>query len=271
MTDYDAELQNWRRQKDETLRGPTGWLALAGLWWLAEGENTIGSDPACDIVLPASAPARIGVLVYRQEQAALSVTCAETVQVDGKPMLQASLLADRDEGGPSHVGIGPLTFTIIRRGEQAAVRVWDADHPARLAFGGRRWFPVAHDLRLQGVFHRHERPRTLAVANTVGMTVEMENPGWVAFALGGQTLRLEALDGGEGLLWLIFRDGTSGVESYGACRYLYAPLLPDGRVELDFNRAYSPPCAFTPFATCPLPPAGNILAVRIEAGERHES
>jgi hypothetical protein len=270
MTNDEADLMRWRRQKDESLTGPTGWLALAGLWWLSEGANTIGSDPTGDIALPAGAPTHLGVLLVRDGQASLRVTCPEEVRVDGKAVQEARLLADRDEGGPSRLTVGPLTIVIIRRGEQAAVRVWDADHPARLAFSGRRWFPPTDAFRLMGVFHQHQPPRTAPVPNTIGMVVAMENPGWVEFSLADRSLRLEALDGGPGLLWFIFRDLTSGVETYGACRYLYAPLLADGRVELDFNRAYSPPCAFTPYATCPLPPAGNSLEVRIEAGERFE-
>lgn len=271
MTNAETDLLLWRRQKDESLTGPSGWLALAGLWWLAEGANTLGSDPTCDIVLPAGAPAHLGVILFRAGLPTLQLTCPEDVRVDGKAGPESQLLADSDEGGPSQLTVGPLTMVIIRRGEQAALRVWDAERAERLTFPGRRWFPPGDGFRVEGVFWQRQPRRRLPVPNTVGMVVEMENPGWVEFDLGGRSLRLEALDGGPDLLWLIFRDATSGKETYGACRYLYAPLLPDGRVELDFNRAYNPPCAFTPFATCPLPPAGNSLEVRIEAGERFES
>ena len=266
---YEAELMTWRQQKDESLIASTGWLALAGLYWLAEGKNTIGSDLNCDVILPDGAPMHLGAIDFQHGQARLKVTCPEPVQVDGAPALDLPLLADSVEGGPSHVTIGDVTFAIIQRSDQTAVRVWDARQPARLAFSGRLWFPVDARYRTTAVFHQHEPLRSAEVANTLGMMVAMDNPGWVDFDLADQSFRLEAFAGGDNTLWFIFRDGTSGVETYGAGRYLYALLRPDGAVDLDFNRAYNPPCAFTPYATCPRPPAGNTLAVRIEAGERY--
>jgi uncharacterized protein (DUF1684 family) len=175
------------------------------------------------------------------------------------------------EGAPTVVALGALTFQVIKRGERYAIRLKDMRSQQRAAFKGLEWFPVREDHRVHARFVSHPSPRSIPIVNVLGMVEPMRSPGYAEFRLKGRTLRLhpvlETSDATE--LFFIFKDQTSGRETYGAGRYLYAPMPSNGTVELDFNKAYSPPCAFTAFATCPLPPKENRLPIRIEAGERY--
>jgi uncharacterized protein (DUF1684 family) len=268
-TPYESEILAWRSRMDDSLRAENGWLTLVGLFFLQEGQNTVGSDPTCDIALPPGiVPDHLGVIEFHGGQASLRVTTDEPVLVDGIPEKAVALLGDWEEDGPSLVQVGALTFFVIRRGDDCAVRVRDRENPARQTFTGRRWYPIDPAHRLTAAFTPHPSPRTITAPNSLGSVVPMRNPGAVEFEWHGQRLRLEAFDAGENELWFVFKDATNGRTTYGAGRFLYAPLHADGTVTLDFNKAYSPPCAFTPYATCPLPPRENILAVEIEAGER---
>lgn len=266
LATYISEVSQWRQMTDDRLRSESGWLTLVGLYWLHEGENTIGA--ASDIVLPLTgAPAQIGNIMFKDGQATLHISADVPVTVDGESVSTALLRDDTTEGGPSLVNIGSITFFVIRRGDEYGIRVRDTHNPARLAFTGRKWFPVDPHYRVQGTFIPHTPSRTLQITNSVGQTVPIDNPGRVEFVLQGHMLSLEAFSGGENEVWFVFRDGTSGSSTYGAGRFLYAPVSAEQTVLLDFNKAYHPPCAFTPFATCPLPPRENILALDIMAGE----
>ncbi len=266
---YETDLKTWRDSLDERLRSEEGWLSLAGLYWLHEGENTVGSDPASEITLPPdSTPQHLGTVSFQNGVATLHVTCDEPVTVDGTALRSAVLRDDHDPNGPSLVTIRAITFHIIKREDQYGVRVRDQNNPARQTFTGRKWYPINPDYHVQAHFSPHATPRSLSVVNSVGILVPMENPGSVEFDLRDQHLRLEAFTADEGELWFIFKDKTNGASTYGAGRFLTAPVFPDGSVDLDFNRTYNPPCAFTPYATCPLPPRENILPVEIAAGER---
>ena len=267
LTTYEADILAWRKEKEDSLRREDGWLTLVGLYWLEDGENTVGSDPACRVVLPASsAPNKVGVITFHDGVAML--TTNEPVLVDDAKATTAILRYDTAEDGPSIVAIGTVSFFVIKRGDEYAIRVRDANSPERQSFTGRKWFDIDPAYRIKATFTPHTPPRTVTVINTVGQSALTENPGYVEFKLHGQSLRLEAFTNDAGDLWFIFKDATSGPLTYGAGRYLIAPLAPDGTVDLDFNRAYSPPCAFTRFATCPLPVKENILSVQIEAGEK---
>jgi uncharacterized protein (DUF1684 family) len=271
--DYEKRLTDWRREMDDHLTREDGWLALVGLHWLDEGANDIGSDPAAKVPLAyAAGPPRLGEITLTAGRAALTVAedAGVEVRVDGAPVSRADLRDDHHDDGPSKVQIDSLMFTIIKRGDAYAVRVRDRNAPRRKTFGGRAWFPIDPNFRVEARFDPFaDAPREYRIDNTVGQQIPIESPGVITFALDGQPFELIAFPGGEdGLLWFIFRDATSGRQTYGACRFLYAALADDGRVDLDFNRAYHPPCAFTPYATCPLPPPGNVLPLAITAGER---
>ena len=265
---YIADLLAWRQQMEVSLRAEDSWLSLAGLHWLApQTRMTIGADAACDITLPAGdVPAQLGFLTLIGDSVLLEAHSGAT-EINGNLSQSAMLRPDTAEDGPTLVTIGSVTFYVIQRGDQFAIRVRDLNNPARLAFTGRRWFAPNLDYRVTAIFTPAETPRTLTIINSVGLAVPMSNPGSVAFTLHGRVLGLEAFASSPGKLWFIFKDLTNGAETYGAGRFLTVPLAADNSVDLDFNRAYSPPCAFTEYATCPLAPKENHLPVRIEAGE----
>jgi uncharacterized protein (DUF1684 family) len=264
-TAYESEILSWRAKMEDSLRADDGWLTLAGLYMLQEGDNTIGSDPACDILLPTGS-AHLGVIHFAEGQATLRVNAP--ILVDDVSVETAVLRDDKDPAGPSLVQLDAITFFVIKRGEQYAVRVRDRNSPARQTFAGRRWFAIDPAYCVTASFAPHAEPRTVQVMNSLGTLVAMTNPGYVDFELDSQRLRLEAFDASKDELWFIFKDATSGRQTYGAGRFLYAPHHADDTVTLDFNKAYSPPCAFTPHATCPLPPRENVLTAAIEAGEK---
>jgi uncharacterized protein (DUF1684 family) len=176
-------------------------------------------------------------------------------------------------GPPDVLSLGELRFFVIERGGKMAIRLRDLKSPARAAFTGVRWFPIKKEYRVVGRFVPHAGPKKLSVPNVLGTVEALESPGAVEFTLAGQKLRLEPVyeEPGAQELFYIFRDKTAAHETYGAGRFLYTDLPKNGQVVIDFNKAYTPPCAFTRFATCPLPPRQNHLPVRIEAGELNDA
>lgn len=262
---YLADLLSWRSAQEQALRADDGWLAVIGLFWLEAGDNTLGSAPGSSVILPERLPAQLGMLTLRDDEVTLRVLPGHNVHVAGEPAREAVLSSD--DFHPTLVQIEAVTFFIIRRGERLGVRMRDADSEARRTFTGRHWFAPTLEMRISARFTPHESQRTIEVETAIGTTITLANPGSVTFHLGGHTHQMEAFEGEENSLWFAFRDATSGKQAYGACRFLDAPLH-DGMADLDFNKAVHPPCAFTPFATCPLPPRENILPVAIEAGER---
>jgi uncharacterized protein (DUF1684 family) len=266
---YRAEIDAFRQHRAEEIGSPTGWAALVGLHWLTQGEFIVGSDPISGIRLTGpSAPGRLGTLTINGDDVHFRVSTGLDAFVKGKQVYDWDMTAGvAPEDG---LKVGGLTVVLIRRGPKMALRVWDAKAPNRVAFTGLKWMPIDAKWRLNGRFEPHpaSQPR-MKIQNVLGETVEMKNPGAVVFSVGGKEYRLEALlesdDAKE--LFFIFKDGTSNKTTYGAGRYLYTPLPKDGRVDLDFNKAKNPPCAFTDFATCPLPPAKNRLTVAVTAGE----
>lgn len=265
-SDYTASIDRWRAEAEARLRAADGWLALAGLFWLQGGENLFGGDQALPIALPeGAAPALAGAIHYDGTAATIRAAAGVDLRVNGEPAAERALRSDAD-GPPDMVQVGRVTFFLIRRGARLGVRVRDPESPTRRDFAGRRWFPVQPEYCIRGRFMPYDPPRTISNLNILGDTEEQLSPGSVAFEVDGQTVALDATRAGDGLFF-VFRDGTSGQETYGAARFLAAPAPVDGVVELDFNKAVSPPCAFTEYATCPLPPRQNVLAVRIPAGE----
>jgi len=265
----DTDTQKWREQRETRLKADGGWLTVAGLFWLEPGENRFGTDPSNAIVLPAgSAPARAGVFVFTDGTTTLRAEPGAQITVAGKPVTTQVMTPDAS-GEPDVAALGALTMQVIKRGERYAIRLKDKNSAMRRDFTGLRWFPIAASYKVTAAWVHYDPPKEIAVPTILGTTEKMRCPGAAVFDIGGQQVRLEPVleepDAKE--LFYIFRDGTSGKETYGAGRFLYSELPAGGKVVLDFNRAYNPPCAFTPYATCPLPPEQNRLAVRIEAGE----
>ncbi len=269
--EWAVELARWREAREAALRADDGWLTVAGLFWLKPGSNRVGSAADNDVVLPAPAPAHAlhvessgETLRYTLEPDARGVTS------DGAPAAASGLLRPDSDGAPTLLAFGPVTLHVIRRGERLGVRVRDRDSAARRDFKGRQWYAPDPRWRITARFEPHARPSRVRVPNVLGQVNEMTSPGTVVFTLDGREVRLtpvlETDDAEE--LFFIFKDGSSGHGTYPAGRFLYTPLPRDGTLSLDFNRAVNPPCAFTPWATCPLPPEGNRLSQVISAGER---
>ncbi len=268
---FAQQQQAWRDERRAELTQAEGWTSLIGLHWLDPGAHYLGSDADNGIRL-AMGPAHLGMMELKQGRLRLVPEAGAALTLDGVPVTgSVALRADEDAAGPSKLGFdaGQGVVTVIKRGERYALRVKHADAPSRTGFRGLDYWPAATGWQLVGKFLPHPPGKTLAIANIIGTTDDTPNPGAVEFMRGGKTYRLEALDQGDGSLFLVFADRTNGHGSYGAGRFLDA-AKPDaqGRVTLDFNRAYNPPCAFTAFATCPLPPAENRLDLAIDAGEK---
>jgi uncharacterized protein (DUF1684 family) len=263
---YEAALATWRADAEAALRAPDGWLSVAGLFWLAEGVSSVGSDPACAVRLPAgSAPPVVARLALR-DGAVSVVEAGPELLVNGEPPPQRPLRSALS-GRPDRIVVGRLALQIHQAGGRVGVRVRDPENPPRREFPGRRWYPPRPEYLVAGSFVAYDPPRPVTVINMLGDTEEDRCPGYVALALDGRELQLEASGRPDVNLKIVFRDATSGRETYGACRFLYFDIGPDGAVELDFNKAVSPPCAFTEFATCPLPPSQNRLPFPVPAGE----
>lgn len=268
---YLAEVDRWRAARIRRLTDPEGWLSLVGLAWLEEGENPVGSGPSSRVVLPAPwVPARLGAIVVRDGAASIRVDVSSPdVTRDGEAVTTLDLVDDRD-GDPTVLRVGTIAFHVIERDGHLAVRIKDGESPAREAFAGIEHYPVDPAWRLEGRFEPYDPPRRIVVPDALGRDAHETLPGAVAFDIGGTTHRIDVFDeAGTDDLFLVFGDLTNRTETFGAGRYLYTPPPgPDGAVVIDFNRAYNPPCVFTPYATCSLPPPQNRLPIRIEAGEK---
>jgi uncharacterized protein (DUF1684 family) len=266
---YRREVERWRREREARLTADGGWLTVAGLFWLKPGSNRFGADAKNDIVLPAhSAPPAAGRFVLEGGQVSVEVAPGAAVTIAGKPVSKAALKTDAGGAAPDVLALGALTMQIIARGDRLGVRLKDMRSQARRDFKGLTFFPTKPQLRISARFVAHARPTTMDVPTVIGTTERNPSPGYASFEIDGKRLRLDpVVEPGSDQLFFIFRDKTAGRGTYGGGRFLYADMPRDGWVVLDFNRAYSPPCAFTAHATCPLPPAQNRLPVAIEAGE----
>lgn len=263
---YKTEIQKYRAEYEADLKKDEGWLTLAGLYWLSEGDSKIGSDPSNQVVLPAGAPANVGTLSLKSGHVTFVAAEGADVTIKGKPVASQGLESDADPK-PDRVRVGSVTFMIIQRGKRVGVRIWDRNNPARKGFTGCKWFPIDPAYRVKAKFTPYPKGKTIPITNVLGDTSPNPCVGYVTFKLHGRACRLQALDE-DGGLFLIIHDSTTGDSTYGAGRFLDAPKPKNGEVVLDFNEATNPPCAFTPFATCPLPPKDNYLKVAIKAGEK---
>jgi uncharacterized protein (DUF1684 family) len=267
---YRAEIEKYRRERIEELTAPNGWLAVQGLFWLHDGVNTAGSDPSSEIRLPARAARRVGAFTMTGATVTFTTDPAATVTSGGAAVKETALDPRQgEEGGIVHEGI---TLFAIRRGTKIGLRMLDPDSVARRTFKALKYFPLDPAYRLHATFTPYATAKQVAVPNVLGQILQMESPGYVEFTLKGnpgRTYRLEPVyeTSERKDLFFMFKDLTSRTETYEAGRFLHTPLPVGGFVDLDFNRAYNPPCAFTNFATCPLPIKENQLAVRIPAGE----
>ncbi len=268
---YKNDIQKWQSSRLASLTKEDGWLTLVGLFWLNEGENKFGSDPGNPIVLPKDkAPPIAGSLWLENDRVRLAARPGVEITVDGKSATVLDLKDDNDEGGPTILKLGPLLINVVKRGERIGLRVKDVESRTRREFKGLEYYPIDPKWRIEARFEPYQPPKTIPITNVLSMTDDETSPGALTFEVDGKTYRIDPiLEKGETDLFVMIADDTTGRETYGAGRYLYvSPPDASGKVIIDFNKAYSPPCAFTNFATCPLPPRQNHLPFRIEAGEK---
>ena len=284
---YETSIAKWQQERQTKLRADDGWLSLAGLFWLKEGENIFGSAQSNDIELPDSVPAKVGTLVLHQNHVSLTSTMSvpaksesaksesmknpgTAILLNGKPLAEQSteLHSDANGGAPDKVQLGSLTITIISRGDKLGVRVRDKDSKARKDFNGLSYYPIDPKLRIVADFIPYTPPKKIPIPTVLGTTVQEPSHGRVELMLDGKKFSLEPVIEDADALFFIFKDTTAGLETYGAGRFLYTENPRDGKIVLDFNKAENPPCAFTPYATCPLPPPQNRLPVAVRAGEK---
>lgn len=265
---YRAQIEKFQQEREARLKTDEGWLTIAGLFFLNEGESTFGSDQLNDIVLPAPAPLRVGTFELRHRKVTVKAAKGTTLMVNGKPVAMAELKSDVP-GPPDRIAFGGLSLWVHESGDRRSIRLRDQNSRLRKEFTGAKWFPINEALRVEGRFVPYDKPKPVQVPNILGDLETYESPGLVSFSIGGQPFTMEPIPSSGGKrFWFIFRDLTSGKESYPAARFLYVPAPVNGKVVLDFNQAENPPCAYNSFTTCPLPPERNRLRVRIDAGEK---
>jgi uncharacterized protein len=266
--DHEAEIRAWHQKRIANLTSEDGWLTLVGLHWLKEGDNSFGSAAENALHFPAGTPARMGTFTVKGDKVALAVQRGVSLTRGDQPFTGGELRSDA-EGQPDVLSLGTLRFYVIRRGERFGIRVKDTESETRKKFQGIPTYPVSTAWRIEGRFEPAPTPRKLSVPTVLGTVEEMSSPGTIVFTMNGQEYRLDpVLEPGSDQFFIIFADQTNRTETYGSGRFLYAAPPTDGKVVLDFNRAYNPPCAFSSYATCPLPPPQNRLKLRVEAGEK---
>ena len=250
--DYVQQVEKWRQAREDRLKADDGWLSVAGLFWLNEGSNTIKLPPGSESAAVGTFELHKGKVTYH---------IAGPVPPGASPEME---MKPDTSGEPTELHVNDLTMFVIQRADRFAIRLKDKNSPYRRDFTGLNWYPVKPEYRVEARFVGEAKK--IPILNVVGQTDQEDSPGHVEFELQGKPLRMVALTEGD-TLFFVFRDQTSGHTTYGASRMMNTAMPKDGRVALDFNEAYNPPCAFTPYATCPLPPHENRLGVAIEAGE----
>ncbi len=264
---YQKEIARWQEKRIERLKSKNGWLNLAGLFWLVEGVNAIGSDSSNSFVFPAKAPSHIGEYILENKQIRFIPKPGVEVLLDGETFEQTEIQTDKTRK-PTLLETGSFAWFIIERGDQFGIRLRDYEHPAIADFHEIESFPADQAWKIEARFEEFEEPRELLIPTVIGTVEKNMCPGTLLFKVNGVQQEFYPVEASK-RLFVIFADETSGLETYGGGRFLYLQK-PDkqGLVAIDFNKAFNPPCAFTNFATCPLPPRENFLTVRIEAGEK---
>ena len=264
---YVEEIEAWQQQRLERLKSKDGWLSLAGLYWLEEGANSFGSDPSNDIVFPEKVEVFCGSVVLDSGSVSLRVADGVAISLNDSLVKDVELMDDHS-GNTTYLQQGDLAWYIIKRGERYGIRLRDHKHPRIDELDHIPSYPIQTGYVVEAILEPFEEPRTMTVATPLeGFTESYECPGILKFRIRGEELNLHPFISGEGY-FLVFADETTGLETYGAGRFMYAVPDSAGRIILDFNKAYNPPCAFSPFATCPMPPRENFMPAAIEAGEK---
>ena len=266
---YEKEINEWHQQRVENLKTPDGWLSLAGLFFLEEGENTFGSGADQDMVFPEKAPAQMGVIRLEEGQMELKVADGVAIEVNGKTAVEEQVIANSTDH-PFLMTWESLTWFVMQRGDRFMIRLRDAKNKAIESLMEIDRYDIDPNWNLQARLVRYEGSQKVTMKNQLGMDISMDSEGYLEFEIGKETFQLVTLDGGPEEYFIIFADETTGGETYGGGRYLYVPKAnAEGTTQIDFNKAYNPPCVFTDYATCLLPPVENQLQVAILAGEKN--
>jgi len=267
-TEHEEQVLAWQAEKYDGLTRENGWLALAGLYWLSEGRNLIGANPMCEVILPERAPTFLGVVYW--EKKTFRFTAADGVRVKINDRLaQKAILKSSQEAKPSFITWNDdLRLVLHYHADKPAIRIWDNQRPQRFSLPPLKWFPINREFRIPAKYTRLPDAQTAQSEDTFGEVVDDRVDGYVAFKYQGVKYKLDVSETKTQKLFIKFRDGASNKETYPPCRYYYTePVGADGKVVLDFNYSYSPPCAFTEYATCIFAPPQNTLPFRVEAGE----
>jgi uncharacterized protein len=264
--EHVALVEAWRARHEESYRRQ--YVPLAGLFFLRQGANSAGSAPASDILLPPRAPLSIGQFVYEGDRVRFEPAPGAPVMLRDRPVTSPVELRDGTEETRDELRIDDLALWVHASGDQLAIRLRDPQSDLATSFAGFTWYPIDPGYRVTARFHPDPAPREVTVPALSGGDQTYTTEGVLELTLQGERLRVRPMTTRPGRLFLVFRDATSGRETYGVARFLYADLEPDGTAVLDFNQAYNPPCAFNPHTTCPLPLPENRLTVPIAAGER---
>lgn len=267
QTAYRSEVKEWRSEHEKELAGENSWFSLAGLFWLKEGVNTIGRGSRFDIQLTENFDGtKFGTIDFHNGTATLRIEPGVTAEVDGQRISEFQLVSDAIQK-QSVVKSGSQNFYLIKREERYGIRLKDNNNRARLDFKRLNWFPIDAAFRVIARFEPFPEPIEIPIPNMLGGSYKMMSEGVLKFRLKGKNFSLQPVEE-DGRFFIVFRDLTSRTQTYGVGRFLYAEKSKDNRVILDFNKAENPPCAYTTFATCPIPPRKNRLSVAIPAGER---
>lgn len=265
---YRQTIQEWRKERDALIRRENGWLALAGLSWLKLGKNQFGSDPKCEILLPERIDPSVGFFEYNGKSVTLRANPGQKVKVNEKATDFAILQPDISENA-SYIKLEDIQMVVIQRGNRMGVRMWDNQRELRTTFPARTWYDIDEAFRIPVTFTAYDRPKMAYFPDLTGEKSEFPVEGFLSFEFNGNSYKLDINKEEDGTLFLRFWDPTSKEETYPTGRYLIADVNSDGSIFLDFNKAYSPPCAFTDFATCVFAPEQNHLDFRITAGETY--
>ncbi len=265
--EYFTEVEAWHTARVERLKEPTSWLSLVGLFWLKEGENSFGSGEGNDLVFPEAAPPRAGTLLLEAGQVTLTAAPGVSLNHEGQGVTVLEMASDATQA-PTQVDLGSFQFYVLDREGRIGLRLKDREAPAFTTFEGIDRFEVDPHWRLEARWEPYDSPRTVFTPNVLGSAFEEESPGVLVFSVGGEEVRLEPTSSEDGSLFLVFGDATNGESTYGGGRFLTLEAPRDGKVIVDFNRSYNPPCVFTPYATCPLPRRENRAPIEIRAGEK---
>ena len=267
-SDYVQSVEKWRHDEEANLKKENGWLTVAGLFWLKDGVNTVGAGADYDVRLTDNfKPGKFGEIDFHDGTATLKVADGVVATCLDKPVTTMTLASD-EKGKPSEIHTGSQMFYFIRREDRFGIRLKDNESKTRLAFKGMKWFPIDESYKVTAHLEAFPQPKEIMVPNVLGGHFKMMSPGLLKFELKGKTYSLQPVNEDDGTLFLIFRDESNETTTYDAGRFLYAEKAVDGETVLDFNKAQNPPCAFTPYATCPLAPSGNTLPIAIAVGER---